>query len=159
MMRIIWKPGYLINLKLRNDLYTIAQLEGNFVVRFFDIFNAHGIWKDIALNTTSQLSSVFVAKISIRTLAERRFGLLSSATIVENARQSQTDSYGRKVNPESDKLTNEHKTGVNCTPDELKYLQSEKKDYVINPGYVLLPPECSKKRFIGVTNPISVVPA
>lgn len=34
MMRIIWKPEYLINLKLRNDLYTIAQLEGNFVVHF-----------------------------------------------------------------------------------------------------------------------------
>lgn len=45
-MRIIWKPGYMINLKLRNDLYTIAQLEGNFVVRFFDVFNAHGMWKN-----------------------------------------------------------------------------------------------------------------
>ncbi|WP_253912710.1 hypothetical protein [Salmonella bongori] len=136
----------------------VAQLEGNFVVRFFDIFNAHGIWKDIVLNTTSQLSRVFVAKISIRTLAERRFGLLSSATIVENARQSQTDSYGRKVNPESDKLTNEHKTGVNCTPDELKYLQSEKR-LCNQSGVCAPPPECSKKRFIGVTNSISLVPA
>lgn len=26
-MRIIWEPGYLINLKLQNNLYTIAQLE------------------------------------------------------------------------------------------------------------------------------------
>ncbi|HAU3362243.1 TPA: hypothetical protein JDL67_005147 [Salmonella enterica subsp. salamae] len=72
MMRIIWKPGYMINLKLRNDLYTIAQLEGNFVVRFFDIFNAHGMWKNINLNTISQLFRVFVANISIRTLAEGR---------------------------------------------------------------------------------------
>ncbi|WP_256860834.1 hypothetical protein [Salmonella bongori] len=72
MMRIIWKPGYLINLKLRNDLYTVAQLEGNFVVRFFDTFNAHGMWKNIDLNATPQLFRVFVAKISIRTLAEVR---------------------------------------------------------------------------------------
>ncbi|WP_257709816.1 hypothetical protein [Salmonella bongori] len=50
----------------------VAQLDGNFVVRFFDIFNAHGMWKNIVLNATPQLFIVFVAKISIRTLAEGR---------------------------------------------------------------------------------------
>ncbi len=59
------------------------------------------------------------------------------------AQQSQTDSYGRKVNPESDKLTNEHKTGINpggnCTPDELNYLQSE-KNRLCNQSRACAPP-------------------
>ncbi len=79
------------------------------------------------------------------------------------AQQSQTDSYGRKVNPESDKLTNEHKTGINpggnCTPDELNYLQSEKNRLCNQSRACAPPPECSKKRFLGVINSISLVPA
>ncbi|MGX5869306.1 hypothetical protein [Enterobacter cloacae] len=56
-------------------------------------------------------------------------GLLSSAGVIQS-KQQQTDQYGRKVNPEADKLTNEHQSGLNpggnCTPQDLNDLQNEK---------------------------------
>ncbi len=79
------------------------------------------------------------------------FGVLSSATIIQNAQQSQTDSYGRRVNPESDQLTTEHKTGINpggnCTPDELSYLQSE-KNRLCNQSRACAPPPRMQKEEI-----------
>lgn len=104
MMRIIWKPSYLINLKLRNNLYTIAQLEGNFVVGFFDIFNAHSMWKNINLNTIHQLFRVFVAKISIQTLAE---GRIKDPTVIPSTIPK--ESYW--INPYVASIDGEHYKG------------------------------------------------
>ncbi|WP_244992584.1 hypothetical protein [Enterobacter quasimori] len=48
----------------------------------------------------------------------------------QSAQQTETDQYGRKVNPEADVLTSEHKSGLNpggnCTPQDLSDLQNEK---------------------------------
>nr|WP_024132994.1 hypothetical protein [Citrobacter rodentium] len=56
-------------------------------------------------------------------------GLLSSAGVIQSSQQDR-DQYGRRVNPEADKLTNEHRTGLNpggnCTPQDLNDLQNEK---------------------------------
>ncbi|MDK9605971.1 RHS repeat-associated core domain-containing protein, partial [Lelliottia wanjuensis] len=61
------------------------------------------------------------------------YSLLSALSIVQTQQSSQsndTDQYGRKINPEADKLTEEHKSGVNsggnCTPQDLNDLQNEK---------------------------------
>ena len=58
--------------------------------------------------------------------------ILGAGTTVQEQQSQQafTDQYGRKVNSEADKLTREHKSGLNlggnCTPQDLNDLQNEK---------------------------------
>ncbi|MCW7551047.1 hypothetical protein OO184_24830 [Photorhabdus sp. APURE] len=58
--KIIWKPDHLVNIKLRNNLYTIGQMLNRAEMRFYDISNTDGIWKDIDLNEVNILFRVFV---------------------------------------------------------------------------------------------------
>ncbi len=55
---------------------------------------------------------------------------IGSTTQTQQSQQADIDQYGRKVNPEADILTSEHKSGLNsggnCTPQDLNDLQNEK---------------------------------
>ena len=59
--RIIWTCGDLLNIKLRDDLYTIAQMLASPTMRFYDIRSSDGNWKNIDLNSIDHLFQVFVA--------------------------------------------------------------------------------------------------
>lgn len=59
--RIIWKENDLVSIKLRDDLYTIAQMLIRPEMRFYDIFNSDGVWQHIDLNKVNALFKVFVA--------------------------------------------------------------------------------------------------
>ncbi|EEC0296950.1 TPA: hypothetical protein R5S02_004472 [Salmonella enterica] len=61
--RIIWKNGDLVNIKLRNDLYTIGQMLTSPAMRFYDISNHDGKWGSIDLNEVSPLFRVFVGNV------------------------------------------------------------------------------------------------
>lgn len=61
--RIIWKDGDLVNIKLRDDLYTIGQMLTSPIMRFYDISNNNGNWKNLDLNKVKSLFSVFVGRI------------------------------------------------------------------------------------------------
>ena len=61
--RIVWKVGDLVNIKLREDLYTIGQMLTSPAMRFYDIFNSDGEWRDINLNDISPLFRVFVGRV------------------------------------------------------------------------------------------------
>ncbi|CFV32407.1 MULTISPECIES: hypothetical protein [Yersinia pseudotuberculosis complex] len=59
--RIVWKENDLVSIKLRDDLYTIAQMLNRPEMRFYDISSSNGIWKNINLNEVNSLFRVFVA--------------------------------------------------------------------------------------------------
>ncbi len=59
--RIVWKHNHLVNIKLRDNLYTIGQMLNRPEMRFYDICNTSGMWKDINLNQVPILFRVFVA--------------------------------------------------------------------------------------------------
>lgn len=59
--RIIWKENDLVSIKLRDDLYTIAQMLIRPEMRFYDIFSSDGVWKNIDLNKVNTLFKIFVA--------------------------------------------------------------------------------------------------
>lgn len=61
--RIIWKVGDLVNIKLRDDLYTIGQMLTSPAMRFYDISNSDGVWKNINLNDVTPLFRVFVGNV------------------------------------------------------------------------------------------------
>jgi hypothetical protein len=59
MARIAWEENGLINIKLRDDLYTIGQMLISPTVRFYDIFNKDGNWKSIDLNKVKPLFQAY----------------------------------------------------------------------------------------------------
>jgi len=59
--RIIWTPGDLVSIKLRDDLYTIGQMLPGPVMRFYDIRSADGKWRNIDLNSIGHLFQAFIA--------------------------------------------------------------------------------------------------
>ncbi|MFC0181027.1 hypothetical protein [Thorsellia kenyensis] len=61
--RIIWKTGDLVNIKLRDNLYTIGQMLTSPAMRFYDISNADGVWESIDLNQVKPLFRVFVGNV------------------------------------------------------------------------------------------------
>lgn len=69
MVRIVWKAKNLVTLKLRDDLYTIAQMEDGSIMRCFNIFNDNGAWHDLDLNNIRQLFRVYVGRVVNQKLA------------------------------------------------------------------------------------------
>ncbi len=59
MARIAWEKNGLINIKLRDDLYTIGQMLISPTVRFYDIVSKDGIWKDVDLNNAKSLFQAY----------------------------------------------------------------------------------------------------
>ena len=53
----------LVNIQLRDDLYTIGQMLISPVMRFYDISNTDGVWNDIDLNNVKLLFRVFVGRV------------------------------------------------------------------------------------------------
>lgn len=61
--RIIWKDGDLVNIRLRDNLYTIGQMLTSPAMRFYDISNADGIWENVDLDKVKPLFRVFVGNV------------------------------------------------------------------------------------------------
>lgn len=61
--RITWKEGDLVNIRLRDDLYTIGQMLTSPAMRFYDISNRDGIWEHVDLNEVRVLFRVFVGNV------------------------------------------------------------------------------------------------
>lgn len=59
MARIIWEDNGLINIKLRDDLYTIGQMLISPTVRFYDIANKDVVWQSVDLNKVKVLFQAY----------------------------------------------------------------------------------------------------
>jgi hypothetical protein len=68
--RITWKEGDLVSLKLKDDLYTIAQMLRRPYMRFFDLSTRDGQWKDVDLNQVKVLFSVLVGNVVLQELGD-----------------------------------------------------------------------------------------
>ncbi|MFW0767444.1 hypothetical protein ACN0IV_16600 [Trabulsiella odontotermitis] len=77
--RIVWKEGDLVNIKLRDDLYTIGQMLTSPAMRFFDISNKDGEWENINLNEFDILFRVFVGRIINKELIQNK---INSSTVI-----------------------------------------------------------------------------
>jgi hypothetical protein len=70
MARVHWEEGALVNVKLRDDLYTIGLLKRSPYMWFFDIRSDSGHWSNVDLNTTKPLFCVGIVQSVIKRLVE-----------------------------------------------------------------------------------------
>lgn len=81
--RIVWKVDDLVNIKLRDDLYTIGQMLTSPTMRFYDIFNNDGVWENIDLNNVKPLFSVFVGRVINKYLIQNK---IKSPTVIASSK-------------------------------------------------------------------------
>jgi hypothetical protein len=80
--RIVWTPGDLVNIKLRDGLYTIGQMSVSPVMQFYSISNANGIWRDVDLNFVEPIFRVFVGNVVNQKLSN---GKIIDASVIARA--------------------------------------------------------------------------
>lgn len=75
-MRVFWKMDSIISLKLKDDLYTLAQMVNTVSkMRFFNVFRDNDEWGGIDLNGVDSLFCVSVGNVVIQRLGQRRVSL------------------------------------------------------------------------------------
>ncbi|NUF78267.1 hypothetical protein GY065_04910 [Snodgrassella sp. ESL0323] len=80
--RVVWKKNDLVNIQLRDDLYTIGQMLASSAMRFYDISNTDGIWNDVDLNNVKPLFTVFVGRIINKYLIHSK---IKSPTVIPSS--------------------------------------------------------------------------
>ena len=68
--RVTWKENALISLKLREDLFTIAQMLRLPFLRLFKVANNDGVWRNLDLNKVEILFCVMVGRVVRQQLCE-----------------------------------------------------------------------------------------
>lgn len=80
--RVVWKKNDLVNIQLRDDLYTIGQMLISPAMRFYDISNIDGVWNDIDLNNVKPLFRVFVGRVINKYLIHSK---IKSPTVIPSS--------------------------------------------------------------------------
>jgi hypothetical protein len=83
MARVTWKANALVHIKLRDDLYTVGQMLGSAFMRFFDIANKDGVWKNIDLNAVDPLFQVAVGQVVMQRLV---IGKITDTSVIGSNR-------------------------------------------------------------------------
>jgi hypothetical protein len=66
--RLTWHEDAVLSVRLRPDLYTLAQMRQNSLMQFFDLRSEDGSWADVDLTTVEPLFCVYVAERRLKPL-------------------------------------------------------------------------------------------
>ena len=80
--RVTWKENALISLKLRDDLFTIAQMLRLPFLRLFKVSNTDGVWRNLDLNKVEVLFCVTVGRVVRQQLSE---GKVTDRSVIPSA--------------------------------------------------------------------------
>ena len=67
LKRVQWKNNFVLNVRLRDDLFTLAQMRSNHLLEFFDI-RSSGEWGAVDLSSIRVLFTIYVAESRLRSL-------------------------------------------------------------------------------------------
>jgi hypothetical protein len=68
LKRVAWKPGEILSIGLRDDLFSLAQMRQNHLMQFFDVRSDTGNWRDIDLGRVQPLFCIYVASSRLKEL-------------------------------------------------------------------------------------------
>lgn len=66
LKKIVWSENSIFNVKLSENLFTIAQMRCNHLMQFFDVSSEDGAWSGVDLNTVPELFSIYVAENKLK---------------------------------------------------------------------------------------------
>lgn len=81
--RYRWALDAVLSLKLRDDLFTLAQTRENCLMDFFDIQNKNGHWSDLDLKKVDPLFCLYVADNRLKSLYD---AVVPSRDVMPNRR-------------------------------------------------------------------------
>jgi hypothetical protein len=68
LKKIQWKDDAIFSIKVKDELFSIAQMRANHIMQFFAISNRDGHWHNLNLNNEQPLFFAFVAEGKIKSL-------------------------------------------------------------------------------------------
>jgi hypothetical protein len=71
LKKISWVEDAILSIKIRNDLFSLAQMRKNHIMQFFEISNRDGEWKNIDLNNVSSLFFIFVTENKLKPIIQK----------------------------------------------------------------------------------------
>ncbi|HIH2752968.1 hypothetical protein L3V59_28915 [Burkholderia aenigmatica] len=66
LKKIAWSENSIFNVKLGENLFTLAQMRCNHLMQFFDINSEDGAWSGVDLNAVPELFSIYVAENKLK---------------------------------------------------------------------------------------------
>lgn len=69
--KLMWKTDRVVSIKLRENLYTLAQMRVNTLVQFFDIQSENGIWDSTDLNLVNPIFCIYLSDAPLNELAHK----------------------------------------------------------------------------------------
>jgi hypothetical protein len=78
-----WTPNTILSIKLKDNLFTLAQMRENHLMQFFNIQNNNGNWHDADLNLVEPLFCIYVAESRIKLLFD---SIVTHTSIKPNGR-------------------------------------------------------------------------
>ena len=70
LKRVTWKLDGVLSVKLRDNLYTLAQMRENSLMQFFDIRSSDGQWHDLDLSAVEPLFCIYVAEARMKPILD-----------------------------------------------------------------------------------------
>lgn len=74
MKQVVWKERDLVSLKLKDDLYTFAQMLCSPYMRFFNLSCIDGDWKEIDFVQSKEIFCALVGQIVLQNIVIKRIG-------------------------------------------------------------------------------------
>lgn len=83
LKKISWKENSILSIKLKDNLYTLAQMRCNHLMEFFDVSREDSLWSSMDLTNELVIFCVYVAESRIKPLFDR---VLPSGSVIPNSR-------------------------------------------------------------------------
>lgn len=71
LKRLIWTEGTVLSIRIRDDLFALAQMRKNFLLEFFSVSSQNDEWRNVDLNFTTLMFTGFFATKFLKPVVSR----------------------------------------------------------------------------------------
>ncbi len=78
LKRVVWTDDAVLSIRLKDDLYTLAQMRKNHIMQFFNIKRVDPNWSNVDLNSESPIFAIFVAENKLKPLFVEKMAMTAA---------------------------------------------------------------------------------